>query len=102
MGTDFTEKYHCQIFKKVSEFKFSVYPPINPKNTKHQLTITRLTSETALKGIFHQYIIPIISVTIIATVNVTMNAVRSWKPINTNVTAKIEAAEKYISIITIR
>ena len=39
------------------------------------------------------------SVTIIATVNVTMNAMITWNPINKNVTAKIEAVEKIFYLI---
>jgi hypothetical protein len=45
---------------------------------------------------FHKYIMPMISVIIIATVNVTMNAIRTWNPINRNVIAKIEAVEKIV------
>ena len=63
---------------------------------KRSLTITRLTNETALRGMLQRYIKPMISVTIIATVNVTMNAMITWKPISKNVTAKIEAVEKNI------
>ena len=57
------------------------------------LTMTRLTNETALSGMSQRYIIPMISVTIIATVNVTLNAMRKWKPISKNVITKMAAKQ---------
>ena len=56
--------------------------------------MTRFTNDMALREMSQKYIKPMRSVIIIATVNVTMKAVRIWNPISRNVITNIDAWEK--------
>ena len=56
--------------------------------------MTRLTSDTALREIFHTYMRPNKSTMIIATVKVTIRAILKLNPRRTKVTTKIAAERK--------
>ena len=53
--------------------------------------MTKLTSDTALRLMLQMYMSPNRSVTISATVNVTISAMPTLKPRRTNVTTKMAA-----------
>ena len=54
-------------------------------------TMTRLTSDTALREISHMYMRPSRSTIMIATVKVTITAILKLNPIRTKVTTKMAA-----------
>ena len=57
-------------------------------------TMTRLTSDTALREIFHMYMRPNRSTIIIPTVKVTIRAILKLNPRRTKVTTKMAAEKK--------
>ena len=57
------------------------------------LTITRLTSETAFSSIFRIYMAPNMSRTVIAIVNVRIEAMKKLKPSSSRVTMKMASRD---------
>ena len=69
--------------------------PRNDLNLRYSHpTITRLTSDTALREMFQMYIRPSKSTMMTATVNVTMRAMLKLNPKRRKVTTKMAAGKK--------